>query len=1231
MAFFKRFLFVGFTSLAVFLGCFSNTIAAKVQPLPGQFIVKVKKGSSFGTVSQALTNKFAVKRILDTSYTKNIKGAEGWQSVFVIHDSTRSRSLLEISQSIGPENIEYIEPVYPIEFFGFPDDSLFGHQWYLHNTGQEYYGIKRIDGDENDSLVFKSGTSGKDINLVPFYDNPPSESVKVVVGIIDTGVDTDHPELQGRIWHNPDEIADNGIDDDHNGFVDDIVGYDVSGDEFSFFNPIGDNDPSDTIGHGTHIAGIVAANADGKGVVGVAPWVEIMAVKIQPNATTAVGAAGIVYAVIAGAKVINISWGSPFEAAILRDALDFARANGVFVAIAAGNSGDNQRFYPAAFDSAFVVAAGNSDGFMTDFSTFGAHVDVVAPGEDILSLRAEGTDMYAEVGEPGVRIIGDDSLYYLSDGTSMSTPVVVGEAALLWGFRSDLNLDQVEDMIRMGAVDLIDPLDTGDVLIGPDTISGYGYIDVAGSYNLLVNGGLRFLSPIPRNRYTGDIDIKILPVAGYSGSWQIEYRFVEGDSNWQIFDEGTISNGDTVSLTFSSTESSGNLQFRLVDQFGGGNSLTVVYVRNKVVDIFYPVNNQEVKYTTPIIGSVYGAGFDSMLVLSKKQGAGLTYLTSSSGEYFDSLLVNWSVSGIDTGNFTIYLYGYFDTGVTKDSVKVHISSAFAAGWPRSFNGFASLSPASGDIDGDGKKELIVGTSNGLNAFRFDGTTLPGFPVLKGKDVRCVPAIYDIDYDNRLDIICTTEDTIHVFKYNGQYVPGWPKSYYTGTIPFGFGYPNPTIAPLGNGTDSVVMLLNKRGQILAYNFDGTPYFYSLGGLFASFDPRITDFLSYGGQSSPMVTSFDLDNDGLFEVIGSYSALTYPYEGIGLFESTTGRPAFGRFDELVLHSPSILGSTLADLDNDNIPEVISTTVDSGGIPRIWVLKNGMTVMPGWPVEMPAVTDWIGSYPTAADLDLDGVPEILCTFFYFDIASLYIFKADGSSYIERGGRPIGEALTEPVTFGVPMVANLVGDEHPEIIIRSGYILPGTGSEKLFIYDYLLERIPGWPQATPARPNTVVSSQYAPMVDDLNADGKVELVLLSDANELLVWNFEASSENGKNSTKFLADSRNSGILNQSDISTDVGDNDSPELPDEFNLSQNYPNPFTPSTAIEFSLPIRGIVKLEVFNVLGQRVATLVDQELSGGKHSVNFNGKEFSSGIYFYKLTSGNDVLSKKMSLVK
>ena len=207
-------------------------------------------------------------------------------------------------------------------------------QWYLYNEGQSYLGIKRNEGYFNDELILKSGLAEVDLHMWRFYWMPPAETTKVVVAIVDTGVDLIHPELQGRFWVNEDEIPGNGIDDDHNGFVDDTLGYDVSGDIQTLFDPIGDNDPTDMVGHGTHIAGIVAANSNPQGVAGIAPFTRIMPVKIRPNATTAVGVAGIIYAVNAGAQVINISWGTPFESGLLQEAMPFARRNGVFVAVA---------------------------------------------------------------------------------------------------------------------------------------------------------------------------------------------------------------------------------------------------------------------------------------------------------------------------------------------------------------------------------------------------------------------------------------------------------------------------------------------------------------------------------------------------------------------------------------------------------------------------------------------------------------------------------------------------------------------------------------------------------------------------------------------------------------------------------------------------------------------------------------------------------------------------------
>jgi hypothetical protein len=294
--------------------------------------------------------------------------------------------------------------------------------------------------------------------------------------------------------------------------------------------------------------------------------------------------------------------------------------------------------------------------------------------------------------------------------------------------------------------------------------------------------------------------------------------------------------------------------------------------------------------------------------------------------------------------------------------------------------------------------------------------------------------------------------------------------------------------------------------------------------------------------------------------------------------------------------------------------------------------MQDLPGWPVTLPDVYGWIGSYPIAADLNLDGSPEILCAFFEFDVGALYAFSADGSPFRVRSGSPSGELYSRSVTFATPMVANLTGDEYPEIILRSGHILPNTGREQVHILDYQGNPLPGWPVPTPTRPSGVFSSRYAPTVDDLDSDGLVELILPTDGNDILVWDFDASYEDGANRARFNYNDVNNGVyvpLRQ--IPTDVDDEESRGVPSTPRLAQNYPNPFNPSTTIEFTLPRRQHVSLEVFNVLGQRVTTLVDGVLGTGRHRIPFDGSDYSSGIYLYRLKTTDYTRSRKMTIIK
>jgi hypothetical protein len=1208
-------------------------------PVPGRFVVKLSSKANSQSMQLAVSGGARLERMSQPGARPVLAGSEAISRFFVYATPDTTISAAQVASYLGTANVEYVEPDYYVEFFGWPQDALFSNQWYLHNSGQDYYGIERNEGDNNDRMVMKHGTAGVDVKAGFFYDTPPAETTSVVVAIIDTGIDFLHPELAGRIWSNPDETPDNGIDDDHNGYVDDVHGFDVSGDSLTIIDIIPDNDPSDETGHGTHLAGIVAANADDAGVIGVAPWAKIMPVKIYPNAMASVGAAGIIYAVSSGARVINVSWGSPYDSRLIQEAMEFARSNGVFVAVAAGNSGNAQRFYPASFDSVFAVAAGASDGYLTYFSTYGPQIDVVAPGQDMLSLRARGTDMYASSGEPGNRIVDADSLYYLADGTSMAAPVVAGGAAMLWSFRPDLGLAQLEQILRLGADDMLDPLHEGDSLAGPDTLSGYGYLNLRSSYLLVTQGGLSFVEPVRCSRYAGDVRVKVAPVLGYSGSWTLEYAGGLGSSDWHSLASGTSLPADSVIYVFDNGPIEGQLCLRLTDKYGRSRATSFTYVRQRRVTISDPQTGQQLKYNAGIHGSVYGPDYDSMAIYCRQSGKYLRRLFSSTTEFFDSLMYIWTASDADTGAFEFYLHGYFRGDDLADTVLVTVLSSFTAGWPRQTKTTPSLTPVCADLNRDGRRELVVPTGTGLYLFKSDGNLVPGFPVMPLVDMRCVPAIYDLDRDGQDEIICTNDSGIYAFKYDGSQAEGWPQYCVTGAIPYGYGYPNPAVVRVSyrdmvDGqsvlvVDSAVMIINKVGHILAFTFEGRSFFASLGGLFAYFDARASDIFRSGGETSPFVSGADFDGDGASEVAACYTG-AFPYTGTAVFQGKNGQPAYHAYDPMVTRIASVFGCTMGDLNADGRPEIIAAGTSSDDVASIWALTNGKDVMPGFPVTMPDVHDWVASYPVLADLDLDGTPEILITFFEFDISALYIFRADGSPYITVEGRPSGKALSQPVTFGTPTVANITGDKYPEIIIRSGYIWPGHGPEQLFVLDNQANVLPGWPIMTPSRWNLVFSSRYAPLVDDLDGDGKVEVILAGDGLDVLVWDFDASYENGKNTGRFLYDNLNSGYYGRPFVPTDVDDY-VVILPRTVNLYQNFPNPFNPSTTITFDLPGRSRVLLEVFNILGQRVSTLLNRDLSAGKHRVDFDGQDCASGVYFYRLSAGETFTSKKMLLVK
>ena len=296
-------------------------------------------------------------------------------------------------------------------------------------------------------------------------------SENVVVAVLDGGVDIDHPELAGQLLVNHAEVPGNGIDDDGNGYVDDYLGYDFFGhpDEWQ-----PDPDVSDSDGHGTFVSGIISAAFDDRGMAGLAPGAQLLAVRVcgGGGCTAAAIVAGVDYALARGADVINMSFGGPYRNPAIEDAIDRAGAAGVLVVASAGNEGhDNDdaatpTIFPASYPAPnllSVTSTTESDGFPTGLANYGAAtVDLGAPGEGIRSLHL-------------------DAGYANGSGTSFAAPHVAATAALMLSVRPELTPRDVADLLR----DSADPVAALDGI----TVSG-------GRLNAYRAAGLATLSDI---------------------------------------------------------------------------------------------------------------------------------------------------------------------------------------------------------------------------------------------------------------------------------------------------------------------------------------------------------------------------------------------------------------------------------------------------------------------------------------------------------------------------------------------------------------------------------------------------------------------------------------------------------------------------------------------------------------------------------------------------------------
>lgn len=329
--------------------------------------------------------------------------------------------------------LKNVERIYPVEINsiiprvgnGLTNDSFINYQWGLFNKDISL--MQDLD-DINSSLI--NGVSGNDIQISSIINDSYSSN-EIIVAVLDSGVDLDHPDLKNNIYKNTLECDSNGhfryrpkVDIDNNGHAGDCMGWD-----FTIKN--GTHITYDDKGHGTHVSGVIAASANNIGVRGVAPFVKILPVKIIKKRENTSGsssftdrvAKGILYAVKMKAKVINLSLGWPkiLDTKYVREAIKEAYRNGVTIVAAAGNNNSSQAIYPCAYSEVICVGATTINGALARFSNYGGHVDLLAPGEQILST-------YPTKLVPSYFSVNG---YEIKNGTSQSAPYVSGAVGII--------------------------------------------------------------------------------------------------------------------------------------------------------------------------------------------------------------------------------------------------------------------------------------------------------------------------------------------------------------------------------------------------------------------------------------------------------------------------------------------------------------------------------------------------------------------------------------------------------------------------------------------------------------------------------------------------------------------------------------------------------------------------------------------------------------------------------